>query len=247
MKKIFFLLVIIWFVYYLYYLWVQHSKIEQAKDNLTTNNDKIKVIKKTENKQENKEEAKEEKKEADKPQTQEELYNLDNISYEKKLIWTEENGIFMWMPEGELFWQILSAEDGKVTYSKITDLIIEKKSFDKEQVSDPSKIWNTAGTWYLNENYNSYVYWNTLRNIDESNKEAWVSFYVLYKKDDKIIYEKLYFDFNHWLLGKLKLKEFEIQDDISTQMSELNSSLKEKNKDFDLVKKTDFLFKEIVR
>jgi hypothetical protein len=30
-------------------------------------------------------------------------------------------------------------------------------------------------------------------------------------------------------------------------MQELNSKLKEQNKDFEVIKKTDFLFKEVVR
>jgi hypothetical protein len=51
----------------------------------------------------------------------------------------------------------------------------------------------------LNKNIDSYVYWNTFREIDYSNKNSGVSFYILRKEDQKYIYEKYYFDFNHSL------------------------------------------------
>jgi len=250
MKKILLVLFLVGFIGYLYNLWLKSSQIQEKKEELLTQeqqenqkpeNEKKEIWKEKIKKQENNEETKK--------QNKEDLYDLDKITYEKKLIWTEENWVFFWVPEGPLWGQILDAGKWKVTYSKLTELTIEKKEFDKEQVSNPENIWNKEWSWYLNENFDSYVYWNSLRNIDNNNKEWWVSFYILEKNGDKIIYEKLYFDFNHSLVWTLKIKEFDINkdEDISKQMLELNKSLKEQNKDFEIVKKTDFLFKEIIR
>jgi len=250
MKKIILLLIFIWFLWYLYHLWLKNWKIEQAKNSLTNNEQVLNNNAHQEDINNNlKTQAKNTKKDNTHTGTTKDLFNKVGITYDKKLIWTEDNWVFFWLPQSELFWEALSLDWWKITYSKIDNLIIEKKEFDKSQVSDSQNIWNRAGTWYLNDNYDSYIYWNTLRNVDNNNKDAWVSFYVLEKKEDKFVYQKLYFDFNHWLIWTLQIKEFDVNKDknIWTQMQELNTKLKEQNKDFEVVKKTDFLFKEIVR
>ena len=168
----------------------------------------------------------------------------ENISYNKKLIWD----LFIGLPESELFGKALSIWEWKITYSNINDFEIIKDNFDKTDLTSDN-MWNAEWEWYLNKNISWYVYWNTFREIDYSNKEGWVSFYVLRKSSDKFIYEKMYFDFNNNLKGILKIKQFDIiwEKSISEEMSELNNGLKEQNSDFEEVKKTDKLFKEIVR
>jgi len=248
MKKLLFIIILWAFIWYLYNLGLEQWKIKQAKIEMT--NDKIDVSLNNEQEETKKQQSQEQQEQKEDENNKEDLYDLDKITYEKKLVWTEEDGVFMGFPEGPLFGEVLNLDDWKITYSKIENLIIEKKDFDKEQVSNPENIWNTAWTWYLNsDEFGSYVYWNSLRNIDENNREAWKSFYVLEKKDNVFVYSKMYFDFNHKLIWRLVIKEFPIDEEksISEQMWELNNSLKEQNSDFEEVKKTDFLFKEIIR
>ena len=182
----------------------------------------------------------------DEEETQEKL--SEEISYDKKLIWEWDNALFIGLPESELFWKALSLDSWKITYSNIKDLEISKDDFDKAELTTEN-IWNIEWTWYLNKNIDSYVYWNTFREIDYSNKDSWVSFYILRKSGDKFIYEKMYFDFNHNLKWILKIEEFPVnlEESITDQMFKLNIELKEKNWDYEEVVKTDKLFKEIVR
>jgi len=166
------------------------------------------------------------------------------VSFDKKLIWD----LVISLPKGWDFGDPLTLDDWKITYSNIKDLEITKDDFNKENLTSEN-IWNAEWTWYLNNAYSSYVYWNTFREIDYANKDAWVSFYVLRKSGDKLIYEKLYFDFKNNLKWVLKIKEFDVDENqkITEQMSSLNTELKEQNKDFEEVKKTDKLFKEMIR
>jgi len=166
------------------------------------------------------------------------------VTYDKKVVWD----IVLTLPESELFWNALTLDDWKITYSNIKNLEIIKQDLDKNNLTSET-IWNSEGTWYLNTNYSSYTYWNTFREIDFANKDLGVSFYVLSKEWDKLIYEKLYFDFKNNLKWVLKLWEYDVnsEEKITEQMSKLNKQLKEKNKDFVEVEKTDKLFKEIVR
>lgn len=172
----------------------------------------------------------------------------DKVTYDKKLIGEWDNGIYIWMPESEQFWKPLNLDNWEIVYSNIDWLLIKMDKFSKSELSDSSNVWKADGSWYLNKNVWSYVYWNSFREIDFSNKDWWTSFYVLSKQDEKLVYEKYYFDFAHSLKGVLKIKEFEIQtENIWTEMSEINNKLKEENKNFEIVKLTDSLFKEIIR
>lgn len=171
----------------------------------------------------------------------------DDIKYDKKMIWEWEDSLYLWMPVSDTFWEVLTLSDWKVTYSKIENLEIFRDNFNKSELSSDN-IWKADWTWYLNKNIDSYVYWNTHREIDYSNKDAWISFYVLRKSSKKYIYEKYYFDFNHSLKWVLKIKEFDItKENIWEEMSELNTKLKDDNENFEIVKVTDSLFKEIIR
>ena len=168
------------------------------------------------------------------------------ISYDKKIL----NDLVISLPENDIFGQASVLDNNNIIYSNIDNLEIEKKdNLDKNNFENSDNIWNEAGTGYLNQNFNSYVYWNSLRNIDYSNKQNWKSFYVLEKNKDKLVYKKLYFDFKNNLVWTLKIKEFDIDKNkkIWEQMLKLNKELKKKNDDFEVVKKTDKLFREIIR
>ena len=172
----------------------------------------------------------------------------EKVTYEKKIIWSTSDPVYLWMPISDSFWKPLSLWEGWITYSNISWLNIVKSDFSSSDLAS-DVIWKSDWTWYLNKNIESpFVYWNTYREIDYNKKDAWVSFYVLRKSEEKYIYEKHYFDFNHSLKGVLKIEEFDIGVwSVSVEMSELNGRLKKQNDDFDLVKVTDKLFKEIVR
>ena len=146
----------------------------------------------------------------------------------------------MWLPESELFWKSLSLGEGKITYSNIKNLEIIKKTLNKDFLVN-SNIWKEDWTWYITTN----DYWHIFANMDYNNKDLWVNFFVLRKDWEKVIYEKHYLDFNHDILGILKIEEFDFvsYDDLA----KLNIELKEKDWDFEEVLKTDKLFKEIVR
>lgn len=170
----------------------------------------------------------------------------NNISFEKLLIGTSNNSLFIWFPKSDLFWNPNSS-NWVITYSNISWLKITKSLFHKKDLT-LENIWKSDWTWYLNKNVSWYLYWNSFREIDYSNKDLGVSFYLLIKNWEKYSYEKHYFDFNHNILWILKIKEFDkTNDDFSTEMSELNTKLKELNDNFEIVKTTDKLFKEIVR
>ena len=181
-------------------------------------------------------------------EVEEKVENIsDEVTYDKKLIGSGDDALYIWLPSSELFWNPLNLDDGIITYSNIEWFEMKKDDFNIE-LKNNEDIWNSDWTGYLNENVPWYVYWNTLRPVDSSNKDAWTSFYVLRNTTDKFIYEKYYFDFNHSILGILKIKEFDKNEDsISDQMSKLNNELKEQNDEFEIIKTTDKLFIEIVR
>ncbi len=172
----------------------------------------------------------------------------EDITYDKKLIGSWDDAIYIGLPSSDLFWTPLNLDNGIITYSNIDWFELQKDDFNVDNITIDN-IWNSDWTWYLNENIDWYVYWNTFREIDYSNKDSWVSFYILRKSWDKFIYEKMYFDFNHNLKWILKIDEFPVdsEESVTDQMAKLNTELKEKNSDFEIVKTTDKLFKEVVR
>lgn len=172
----------------------------------------------------------------------------ERVTYDKKIIGTSEDALYIGMPISDSFWKPLSLWNWEIIYSNISWLNIKKSNFSVSELENDN-IWKSDSTWYLNKNVeSSYVYWNTYRNIDNDNKQGWISFYVLRKQADEYIYEKYYFDFNHSIKWVLEIKRFDVSsDNISVEMSELNNTLKKQNDDFETVKITDKLFKEIIR
>ena len=172
----------------------------------------------------------------------------DKITYDKKVIWSWDEALYLGMPISNTFWRPLNLWNWEITYSNISGLVIKKDNFIKSEIRDDN-VWKPDSSWYLNKNLDSpFIYWNSFRSIDLDNPSYGSSFYVLRKKDDKYIYEKYYFDFRHNLKWVLEIEKFDsLWGSVSVEMSELNWELRNKNKDFEIVKITDSLFREIVR
>ncbi len=174
--------------------------------------------------------------------------NLDEgISYEKKIIWNWSWSVYLSFPKSPIFWDPLNVWTDMITYSNIDNLNIKR-------VNISSWIVNCNNmTDYLKENIWWWFYWNKCRDII---KWKWISVYVLLLKWDKYVYKKIYFDYNHWLVGDYIVKK-DIKADkenISSDISKINSQLKLTNKDSTItyqnypeLKVVDKLFYEIVR
>jgi hypothetical protein len=174
--------------------------------------------------------------------------NLDwKISYEKKIIWNWDDSVYLSFPKSDVFGDPLSVWTDLITYSNIDNLKIKRVDFGTWIVSCENM------TDFLKNNVWSWFYWNTCRDII---KDKWISVYVIRLDWDKYIYEKKYFDFNHGLIWNYIVKDNIKADkeNIATEIAELNSSLKETNKDSNIayenypeLKVVDKLFYEIVR
>jgi len=174
--------------------------------------------------------------------------NLDwNISYEKKIIWNWDDSVYLSFPKSDVFGDHLSVWTDLIAYSNIDNLKIKRVDFGTWTVSCENM------TDFLKNNVWSWFYWNTCRDII---KDKWISVYVIRLDWDKYIYEKKYFDLNHGLIWNYIVKDNIKADkeNIATEIAELNSSLKETNKDSNIayenypeLKIVDKLFYEIVR
>jgi len=174
--------------------------------------------------------------------------NLDsNISYEKKIIWSWDSSVYLSFPKSSSFWDPLSVWTDLITYSNIDNLEIRKVDFGTWTVSCDNM------TDFLKNNIGWWFYWNTCRDII---KDKWISVYVLRLDWDKYVYEKKYFDLNHSLIGNYIVKDNikANRENVSTEISEINSKLKETNKNsnttyenYPELKTVDKLFYEIVR
>ncbi len=166
----------------------------------------------------------------------------NTIDYEKILIWTDENKQYIPFPSSEEFGTPIYSS-WEITYSNIENFKIIEKTLDKSLLNSEN-IWKKDWSSYVPKN----AYWHIFRNIDYNNKENWVSFYILRKDNDKLIYEKHYLDFNHNLVWILKLKEYEFSsyDDMANLNQELKNQVLNWNFD-DKIKITDKLFKDIIR
>jgi len=164
----------------------------------------------------------------------------EDISYSQKIMWDT----YVNLPKSELFWNPLVNSNWEIEYSNIDWLLITKEDFNSEDLTS-DKIWTSNNDWYLNKNIDSYVYWNTHRDIMT---DQWVSFFILRKNWDKYIYEKLYFDFKNSFKWTIKIKEINVKSsNISEEMRILNNELKEENESFNIIETTDKLFNEILR
>ncbi len=176
------------------------------------------------------------------------IKNLDNdISYQKKIIWNSWSSIYLSFPSSPVFWEPLNVWTDTITYSNIDNLTIKRDIFSSWSIN-----CNNI-TDFLRQRLNTWFYWNTCRDII---KDKWISVYVLKFDNDTYTYEKKYIDFNHWLVWDYILKTWIKADkeNIKTDISKVNSELKQTNKDetisyqnYPKLKIVDKLFKDIVR
>lgn len=166
------------------------------------------------------------------------LENTQNISqlqaqdFVPKTIWDEDNSVFLNLPVDENnYWNPLMTGESSFTYSNISSF---------EVVKNP-EIWElTCENFsdYLKENYTWY-YWNTCRPIYEDS----FSVNVLTLSWDKYKYEKHYIDRKYNFYGIVLLENWEwlTQSDLLSKNEEL------KQKTFEIISKTDKLFKDLLK
>lgn len=152
---------------------------------------------------------------------------------EEKLIWTEDDTVFLNLPVWDNFWKPILLWEDVFTYSLINWLEIikrNKRDITCENVTD-----------LLSEEMSGWYYWNTCRDII---KDKWISFFVVRLDGDNYFYEKHYIDFKYWFYWVLELEKWEwvTKDNIK----EKNSELKEWN-DYKIGELTDDLFKKILK
>lgn len=166
------------------------------------------------------------------------LENTQNISqlqaqdFVPKTIWDEDNSVFLNLPVDENnYWNPLMTGESSFTYSNISSF---------EVVKNP-EIWElTCENFsdYLKENYTWY-YWNTCKPIYEDS----FSVNVLTLSWDKYKYEKHYIDRKYNFYGIVLLENWEwlTQSDLLSKNEEL------KQKTFEIISKTDKLFKDLLK
>lgn len=157
---------------------------------------------------------------------------VKNNTSEDKIIWVEDDTVFLSLPISEDFWKPIMLGEDVFTYSLIDSLEIKKKN--------AINITCENLTEYLTENINTWFYWNTCRDIV---KEKWISFYIIELKGENYIYEKHYIDFIHWFYWIQWLEKWNWLT--SDGLKKKNDELKEKN-DYEVIEKTDSLFLDIV-
>ena len=148
-----------------------------------------------------------------------ETFKNKEITYEKKLIWGEDDKLYMSFPKSDSFWEAILDSPSSFTYSKIDNLKVEKLKFDEIQCD-----WVTD---YLIWKIKSLFYWNTCREIV---KDKWISFYVVRLDWDKYFYEKYYIDNYHSLIWNYLIETWVLREGYT--IKEKNKNLKEKKRRF---------------
>jgi len=162
-------------------------------------------------------------------QTQE---NSQSENYIPKTIGSEYDNVFLYLPIDENnYWKPIMTWESSFTYTNIPNFEVSKNS-DILQTTCENFLE------YLKTNYTWY-YWNTCRPIYED------SFLVnvLTLTWDKYKYERHYVDRKYGFYWIVLLENWEwiTQTDLQTK----NEELKQKN--FDIVSKTDKLFKDLLK
>lgn len=156
------------------------------------------------------------------------------ITYQEKVIGTEDNSVVIDLPQSELFGTPISLWTSSFTYSGIEGLEIKK-----QEVTD---ITCENITTSLESSINSWFYWNTCRDII---KEKGISFYVIkLTEEDTYVYQKHYVDYVHGFYAILDIETGTGVD--KDNISEKNTQYKENNDTFSWVSIVDTLMREIV-
>ena len=140
------------------------------------------------------------------------------------------------LPTSSIFWTPKELWNWKITYSDVKWLEVEK-IWSADLTNDTDSV-----TKFLNSRLKSLFYWNSKRPISG---EDWISFFVVRIEGDKYFYEKHYYIWwYYWVLSLLQWdfkNEWTMEEKTKT-LSELNTSLREKNSSFPMVKIADTLF-----
>lgn len=151
-----------------------------------------------------------------------------------KNIWGENDNLFLSLPIDEnTYGKPVMLWTHEFTYSQVNWLEI---SLDEE-------VFNVSCDNiddYLSS-HNSWYYWNTCRPIRWDN---WVFVNVLSLEwENNYVYNRVYLDKKHWLLGEITLESWEwvTKDNIWDKNNEF------KDKEYDILEKTDKLFSDLLK
>ncbi len=161
------------------------------------------------------------------------LLKDDEVSSSKNIETISENISMESLPVWEKFWNPISLWNGKISYSDLKWLEIQKFTINDLSCENLSEV--------LSQKIHSWYYWNTCRPIKTN---EWFSFFVIRLDGDKYFYEKHYYLSYEWIYWVQELETWEWVD--IKNIKEKNLELKEKNQDYSITEITDKLFKEIL-
>lgn len=138
------------------------------------------------------------------------------------------------LPTTWKFWNPIDLWSNKFWYSDIKWLEIKKSKFDDLTCENLTTEYTDKIGWYF--------FWNTCRPIST---DKWISFFIIRLVWSKYYYEKHYYLVDKWVywIQELETWEWVTKDDLEAK----NLELKLKNADYDILKISDDLFKEIVK
>lgn len=143
--------------------------------------------------------------------------NEKDVSLVTKTIWTENNNIFIELPESDVFWEVVMMWEDTFTYSNIENLEIKKLKKTLDINCDNLTNYLINSYWW--------TFWNTCRQLNWDN---WYYFNVIRLEWENYFYERHYLDNKHWIYWIFILEKW-------TWVDKNNISLKNddlKNKDF---------------
>lgn len=143
------------------------------------------------------------------------------------------------LPTSSVFWNPVEIGNGKVTYSDIKWLEIEN-IWEKWPTNSSDSV-----TEFMNSKYKSIFYWNTKRPVVW---DKWVSYFVVRVEWNKYLYEKHYYVWEYYWVLSLEQGDFNATwtvEEKAKALSELNTTLREKNATFSKVKIANILFESL--
>jgi hypothetical protein len=138
------------------------------------------------------------------------------------------------LPVSTTFWNPVDLWNGKVSYSDLKWLEIQKYTLTDLTCENLSTI--------LSDKLDSYYYWNTCRPIG---KDEWFSYFIVRLDGTKYVYEKHYYLSYQGIYGVQELETWEWVD--INNIKDKNQELKTKNADYPILKISDDLFNKIVK
>ncbi|MBB1564699.1 hypothetical protein HG430_001500 [Candidatus Gracilibacteria bacterium] len=143
------------------------------------------------------------------------------------------------LPTSSVFGNPVEIGNGKVTYSDIKGLEIENIG-EKGPTNSSDSV-----TEFMNSKYKSIFYWNTKRPVVG---DKGVSYFVVRVEGNKYLYEKHYYVGGYYGVLSLEQGDFNATGTVEEKakaLSELNTTLREKNATFSKVKIANILFESL--